>query len=454
MSGRLHWLAQGWRDLDVAVAWRGATVLRRRDFLADVARVAGALHDCGCRRGAVVATDAYWFAVGLFALLHAGSRVVVPPNVLPDTMHLLADQFDLLLVDEALPVVVPTFRIDRDSRGNNGRDLVAASINADIAVFEFYTSGSTGEPKRINKMLAEMDIETDVLDSLWNHAATIPPTYATVPHQHYFGLVFRLLWPLAAGRPFAVETDILWDGLLARASPQSVLVTSPAHLTRLKGIAPLSADRRFAQVFTAGAPLPRDAADQAEAILGVRPTEIFGSTETGTIATRVQREGNEPWQPLPGIAIDVNAGGCLNVSSPYVLGGRFQSSDLVEVLPDNAFRFHGRADHVVKIEGKRISLPEVELALRRLPLIAAAAVVTLDGATMALAAIVELTADGRRQLQAMGAFRLGRRLRRDLASTLEPSCQPRRWRFVDSIPSGPLGKRQDVALRALFDDPA
>lgn len=448
---RLDRLSQSWTDLDVPVARRGTTLLKRRDFLVDVARVTGGVRASGRRRGAIVASDAYWFAVGLFALLHADARIVVPPNALPDTLRMLAAQFDFILSDDTLPVELPALRIDREPHNVGSHDLLAEGIDEKAAVFEFYTSGSTGTPKRIDKLLAEMDREIQVLDSLWSHAATMGPTYATVPHQHYFGLIFRLLWPLAAGRPFAVEADDLWEGLLVRASPHALLVSSPAHLTRLKGIVPLPAHRRFAQVFTAGAPLPRDAADLAEAVLGVRPTEIFGSTETGTIAMRVQTEGDEPWKPLPGITIGIDARGCLNVLSPYVHGGRFQSADLVDMLPDGTFRFRGRSDHVVKIEGKRVSLPEVELALRRLPQVAAAAVVALVEATTYLAAAVELTDEGRRQLRTLGAFRFGRLLRRELSPTLEPTCQPRRWRFVEHIPSGPLGKRNDAAIRALFD---
>jgi acyl-coenzyme A synthetase/AMP-(fatty) acid ligase len=77
----------------------------------------------------------------------------------------------------------------------------------------------------------------------------------------------------------------------------------------------------------------------------------------------------------------------------------------------------------------------------------------LGGATSYLAAVVVLDSVGEQQLASSGAFRLGRRLRRELAATLPSTALPRRWRFVSQLPTGPLGKVTATDLAALFDTP-
>jgi acyl-coenzyme A synthetase/AMP-(fatty) acid ligase len=79
--------------------------------------------------------------------------------------------------------------------------------------------------------------------------------------------------------------------------------------------------------------------------------------------------------------------------------------------------------------------------------------VVLGGATSYLAGVVVLDSVGEQQLASSGAFRLGRRMRRELAATLPSTALPRRWRFVPRLPTGPLGKVSAPELAALFDTP-
>jgi len=66
-----------------------------------------------------------------------------------------------------------------------------------------------------------------------------------------------------------------------------------------------------------------------------------------------------------------------------------------------------------------------------------------------------LTPEARSQLAKIGAFRLSRDLRRQLAASLDSAALPKRWRFVAELPHHPLGKSNNAALRALFaEEPA
>lgn len=403
-------------------------------FRADVAAAAGRLRGTG--QAVLACDDTYAFAVGWFALLHVGADIVLPPNGQSGTLAAFADR-SILVVDDTVLSITPAPNARFQMLDLNRRRII------------FHTSGSTGTPKRITRTLGMLQRESETLQRVWGDCAGTEPVRATVSHQHLYGLAFRLLWPLSAGRPFDATTDAVWETLLPKLGNGAMLISSPAHLGRLVGIHPVASDRRPSLVFSAGAPLSRDAAVMCDAILGCRPTEIFGSTETGAMAARRPNDGDEPWKLLPDTAIRCDNDGRMAVCSPYGRREWQQTEDVVEPAADG-FRFIGRADRIVKIEGKRVSLPEVEAALEALPLVAAAAVVLLPGLPARLGGLLVLTQEGRARLDQLGGFRFARLLRGDLARTFDPAGLPRSWRFADALPMQAMGKRASAEIVALF----
>jgi len=441
-----HLFAAG-REPGMVVAIRDDRRLKFGRFTIDVERAAATVRAAGVTRGAVLSTDPYRFLVGLFGVMHAGAVVVLPPDGLPGTLTDLRDRFDFLLCDEPPSVQVPVLPIDQGRAG----DAVLGELDPAAVMLEFYTSGSTGTPKCVAKPLVALDREIAVLDALWGSRMGHRPVMATVPHRHIFGLTFHLLWPLARGQPFTSHTDELWESILGRDPTDSVVITSPAHLIRLGGIPNLPPGRGPARVFTAGAPLRAAQAREAAVVLGVAPTEIFGSTETGAIATRTQQDVDEPWTPLPGIEVSSNEFGCMIVRSPYGPGGQpYLSADRIELMANGSFHFLGRADRIAKIGGRRISLVKLEEELAALPVIHDAAALVLGDSLERLAAAVVLNDEGRERLQNVGAFRFSRELRRQLSSRLESAWLPKSWRFVDELPRGAMGKPREAGIRALF----
>jgi acyl-coenzyme A synthetase/AMP-(fatty) acid ligase len=243
----------------------------------------------------------------------------------------------------------------------------------------------------------------------------------------------------------------LWESLVAALTPGAVIVCSPAHLGRLDGIAPISPQQAPSRIFSAGAPLSFEASRQTKETLGCSPTEIFGSTETGAFATRTQANGSEPWRLLPGMSMRTDDSGHLVLHSPFVGPDWLTTDDLIE-QQDGGFRFLGRADRIVKIEGARVSLIEIERALMGLAVVKAAAAVVLPGKPDRLAAAVVPSAEGRIALDEIGNFRFGAFLRSKLALTQEAAGLPRAWRFVDKLPSQGLGKQCNADICALFGD--
>ncbi|MEX1152801.1 AMP-binding protein [Parvibaculum sp.] len=383
--------------------------------------------------------DAANFAAGLIGALCAGREVLLPGHAAPDYLreigvHPAAFVSDLKGVEA---IAVSAF----DARPSG------ETFSPPEGRLGFFTSGSSGEPKLCRKMLRQLAAEVAVQRRLWGAPGGV--VTGTVSHQHIYGLLFRVLWPLAAGVPFFSRQHETWEALAGCLDPGGVIVSSPAHLSRIP--AALRLPHVPSAIFSSGGPLPLEAAARASAQFGVTPVEILGSTETGGVAWRRQTGKDIPWTALPEVDIRADEVGALAVRSPFTGHDGFLSmGDAVVIATDGRFTLNGRLDRIVKVEGKRVSLPRVEDALKDLPDIADAAAIDLPARQGALGAAVVLTAEGEETLAAMGRFRYSRHLRALLKARLEPMECPRFWRFVPRVPENAQGKRVAAEMRALF----
>jgi acyl-CoA synthetase (AMP-forming)/AMP-acid ligase II len=446
----LHDLLAAPRAGEIPVCADGAVV---HDFAAFDARVRAcvrALREQPAGRVALCIDDPFDFACGLFALLACGKEPVLPASSNPAYLAALADAYDALLTDADLRALI----------ASAGAGAVAAAARDPLPIdphapLTLYTSGSSGTPKAIQKTLAQFDAEVRTLERQWGALLGSATMLASVPHHHVYGLLFRVMWPLAAGRAFDRATSMEPLQLAARLAQcgRGAVVSSPAQLARWPELAGFDALEPAPCVFfSSGGPLAAEAASACARVHGAAPVEIYGSTETGGIAWRQQHE-SDAWRPVPGVEIRRESDGALAVRSPH-LGhdGWHRTDDAIVVGDDDGrFRLQGRLDRVVKIDGKRVSLPEIEAQLAQHPYVAQAALALLPGASRErLGALVVLTEAGSAACCATGRIALATLLRRHLADYADAVVLPRRWRFCTALPVDARGKLPAAAVAARF----
>lgn len=111
----------------------------------------------------------------------------------------------------------------------------------------------------------------------------------------------------------------------------------------------------------------------------------------------------------------------------------------------------GRRDRIVKLDGKRVSLPALEAHIVRHPYIKQAAVTMIEGTSRArIGALAVLSDAGCQTLMAQGRVALVASLRRDLGAYFDAAVLPRHWRFRCAMPFDERGKLPAAAVTRAF----
>ena len=468
------------------IAWRDGSPVSVRAFLADVTRVAKALPEGGHVFN--MCTDRYRFAVGLCATLVAGKISLLPSAHTPEAVRQLAsfapDTF--CLHDSAhCSVELPRFCFPSESGEVDAPARVQASAgahadaHADIAVPRIdagqvmaylFTSGSTGVPVPHGKKWG------DLVKCLRTSAARLGlnglgacTLVGTVPPQHMYGFENTVLLALIGGFAFSNGQPFYPGDIAAElaAVPQPrVLVTSPVHLRALmmsgQALPPVSL------MVSATAPLAADLARTAEARLDAPLLEIYGSTESGQIATRRTAQRAD-WRLYPDIRLETrrqaNAGHAADAPSDktdepddatvWVSGGHIEvpvpMGDALELLDAGHFLLHGRKGDLINIAGKRTSLGYLNHQLNEISGV-------VDGVFFMPDEPASADATTRRgeHVTRLLAFVVApdlaaADLQRALRERIDAAFMPRPLFFVDALPRNATGKLPRDVLTALVE---
>jgi acyl-coenzyme A synthetase/AMP-(fatty) acid ligase len=434
------------------MGWRLGQPVSYEEFLARVRAWQALLRRASGQAFALYLNDRLEFASALFGAWAAGKTIYLPGDTLPGTCTNMRRLVKGYLGEFASPwnPISPTSQDER-ARGD-GFDR----LNGDFVGLVLFTSGSTGAPQAIPKTLFQMSRELATLEAQFGEPLGAVDVITTVSHQHIYGLLFNVLWPLAAGRPINARSFYFPQEITAALTERDgLLVSSPAHLKRLPAhpAGALIANRLRA-VFSSGGPLSFDVACDVKRWLGLVPIEIYGSSETGGIAWRQQHTRmDEAWTPMRGVTCRIDSEqGVLEVRSPHLpKEDWFRTADRASFVKDNRFLIKGRVDRIVKIEEKRISLTSIERQLTGSPMVADARIVLLEGRRQRIAAFIVPSVVGRGKLAEVGKLAFNRMLRDRLTQSIEATGIPRVWRYIDALPLNAQGKTTHAELIALLD---
>ena len=432
------------------IAWRRGKPVSGAEFVTRARAWRSLLKHTPGRAFALYHDDAVEFAAALFGSWHASKTIYLPGDNLPGTCASLSPSVDGYL-GEFDSVWAPRVPTAQDCAADvDGFDR----IDPEFIGLVLYTSGTTGAAQAIWKKLSQMAVEVATLEKQFGDELGTADILATVSHQHIYGLLFNILWPLAAGRAIRAQNFSFFEELTT-LDRDCALVSSPAHLKRLpENPAWPMAAKRLRAIFSSGGPLPFEVAQESKRLLGRVPIEVYGSSETGGIAYRRQEtKTNQAWTPFPGVDWRVDAEEkVLEVRSANLPDREwFRTADRATPIGNQGFVLQGRVDRIAKIEGKRISLSAIESILSASPWVTSARVVALEGPRQQVAAFIVPSENGRRKLAASGKLAVNRALRGLLSNSIEAVGLPRIWRYLDSLPVNAQGKTTYAELIALLE---
>ena len=431
------------------LAYRAGAPILAGQFLAEVAAAGAALG--GGANVLNVCTDRYRFAVGLAAALVSGKVSLLPSTRTPEVIaHLkrFAPDAVCLTDEDECDIDLPLVRFPGGSASVPGAAPFAARvprIEAGQRAAWVFTSGSTGTPvpheKTFGGLLECMSVQAQRLglDPGVSYAIV-----ATVPPQHMYGFEASVLLPLASGNALTAERPFYPADIcaaLARAPRPRVLVTTPIHLRALMGANAPIPDTDL--IVSATAALSGQLASEVEQRCRTRLLEIYGTTETGSIAARRTTETPE-WRLWPEVTLEARAG------ETWARGGHVgqptRLCDVIEVTGRDRFLLHGRVADLVNIAGKRSSLAYLDHQLNSIPGV-------LDGAFFhgdAAAGDAAVTRVGACVVApGLDAAAIAAELRR----RIDPVFLPRPLLLVASLPRTSTGKLPQEALRSLAATP-
>jgi acyl-coenzyme A synthetase/AMP-(fatty) acid ligase len=306
----------------------------------------------------------------------------------------------------------------------------------------FYTSGSSGVPQKILKEFHYLFAEIKALYVTWGAGMRDDTVFlSTVQPHHLYGNLFSFLWPILTQSCVYDKTIHFWEDIENIVGHDTTapiaLISSPAHLNRIPEH--LSTFQGSFHLFSSGGALTEKAYSEVQRqFLNYRIHEIYGSTESGGIGYRSSLNG--PIKAFEDVVMKNVNQEFYELTSPYFKGVLIMN-DVVDMQPDGTFYLLGRSDRIVKIEGKRVSLTDLENRLRHNKLISECFVVRLENDQRdTLVVVAVLTDHGEIFLSTHKKFHLIQQLKKNLRDFYDAVLIPRRWVFVDQIPQNAQGK--------------
>jgi long-chain acyl-CoA synthetase len=419
-----------------ALAHGGARI-GYRELDAAATRAAGALRERGVEQGdrvAFVLPNEPASVAAYHGALRVGA-VVVPLNPLLSRTEIerrVADVGAVLLEPAALdgPPV----------------DELASVAEDDTAVI-LSTSGTTGEPRRVElthgglRRLAEY-IARDALGLREDDVL-----FGSTPLSHVFGMTGCMNGAIAAGACLALVARFEPERALEEIDREhvSVFMGVPAMCATLVAASEATGRRPWMRVaHVGGAPLPVELLAAFEQRFGAAVLEGYGMTEAGgPLTTNHHDRPRKPGSvgtPVADAEVRIADDGEVLVRSPWLMRGHdgWLATGDVGRLDDDGYLFLlDRKKDVILRGGYTVYPREVEEALHRHPAVREAVVLGVPHPTLGEEVVALVVLDGAVDADDVKALVRGR---------VAAYKYPRVVIAVDELPHGPTGKIERNAI--------
>ncbi|MBO8414922.1 MAG: acyl--CoA ligase [Proteobacteria bacterium] len=402
-------------------------------------------------RVAITAVDRASFVLALLAVAYAGKSAVLLPYRDAAYLNLKKQYFDLVLTDKLYPAEdadfvqlqaeIPQCQNGSCDLGIALADLPYLDLNTKVYLF---TSGTSGEPKIVEKTLSFMQEESRILYGIFGDKIAGRDFISSVHPQHLYGLTFGVFLPLCSGA--AIERALIRDAAALSQLPPfergHVLVSSPGLFKRIDF---RTKAQDFAFITSGTVELTQDLADKVMDWAGCNIFECYGSTESGVMGYRLRRDKKSRFTPLPGVSFFMGQVSYI-LHSPIITGGQLILSDMLEFYGDGTFKPCGRFDNIIKIDEQRVSINELTSQLRSFDEVDDAEVLVLPPEEVPTIGAVVVLKEGLKESDTIDS------IKERIALNLGDKAVPQRFVFVPEIPENKMGKRLRFRLQALFDE--
>jgi long-chain acyl-CoA synthetase len=334
-------------------------------------------------------------------------------------------------------------------------------ITADPAALVLYTNDSSGNPKgvlRTDENLEAAAVQTAKALEI----AADDRILTTVPLYHSYGFDCGLMLALRFGATLYLEDEVAPKRVvkLLREQEINVLPGTPglyAGLAKLPTAKALKVKKP--RYLSAGSPLSEATAEAFKARWGIRIVPLYHTTETSTIACdKKEPRPGSVGKPIEGVEVRIGdkndaaevdgpiwikSKSVARKSVPQVRGrgeavavggvddkGWLRTGDVGHFDKTGRIYLAGREDQLVKVDGKRVALGEVQECLESFAKVQQAQVRVITdplGGPMVVASVV---------VMGKGGPGVAEEIIDHCAKNLAPYKVPRRIEFCESLPIG------------------
>lgn len=438
-------------DPEATVAWRDGSAVSVGAFLAAAHALAARLP--AGEYALNLCNDRLNFALAFTASLLRGQCTLLPGAAAPELIRRLHERVpDLVCLadgedarERLSELRRPVVQVDAElsSRLSSAAVGEIPAFAPTQVVAQVFTSGSTGVPighrKTWGQLLGSIRVGAERLHLDRPGWAIV----GTVPAQHMYGFESTVLLPLLIGgslcaaRPF-FPADVA-SALESLPRPRA-LISTPIHLRALvdSSVALPATDL----IVSATAMLPLELAQEVERRYATELMEIYGSTETGQMASR-RTASEHAWTLWPEVRLRMSEDAC------WASGGHLPEpmrlADALTPLGTERFLLRGRSADLVNIAGKRSSLAYLGHQLMAIPGVRDGVFFVREDAPASVAGVVRLAAF----VVAPGLD--AERITAALRERIDPVFLPRPLLLVDHLPRNATGKLPHQRIRNLAE---